>query len=525
MSPLRKETENRLHNNSKSMLRRKAQAAAESDRDARIVASGTPTSSPPQSQASDDDDDEDDDDDDDADSVSSGPSEFVWGAAAETDIAEFLADLQAESTITSAQKEDLLHALREAEVETLGDLDFLALSRSSLLEQLTVVADGEEDAQPLGGAEQLWEALDAARTLEVSDEESDYGDGDSDIWRGRKRVPSCPPRLARLAKPKRRTQDRPPLAAAPITAGGLHVAVKSPWADSRVVDKRRSATSPPRAVSPAAPPRVADQHTAVTAQRRRGAAVAGHKPGFGSTAHRLRHAKPASPTTGGAANSLPWIAAAAASLAAPAAGVDDGSPRSVLSSQSTRSASGPRRRQHSARNYAAPTRVHALKTVGAGMAEHQFAEKGWAHGLRSAGTGRGAVSGFKSAHPRPAAGQRSRSNTRQRRAMSAPRERMAWDSTVSTSARIGGGQHAARDRGGGMGVEPGTGWQQAAGSAVREMDRRLQALESEVDVSGMEQYRLGQVLHPAAVGNKIDLGSTCKHGLRSDSLCRVPVLD
>jgi hypothetical protein len=76
-----------------------------------------------------------------------------------------------------------------------------------------------------------------------------------------------------------------------------------------------------------------------------------------------------------------------------------------------------------------------------------------------------------------------------------------------------------------MGVEPGTGWQQAAGSAVREMDRRLQALESEVDVSGMEQYRLGQVLHPAAVGNKIDLGSTCKHGLRSDSLCRVPVLD
>jgi hypothetical protein len=44
---------------------------------------------------------------------------------------------------------------------------------------------------------------------------------------------------------------------------------------------------------------------------------------------------------------------------------------------------------------------------------------------------------------------------------------------------------------------------------VKEMDRRLQALEFEVEESGLEQYRLGKVLHPAPVSNKIDIGPTC----------------
>ena len=264
--------------------------------------------------------------------------------------------------------------------------------------------------------------------------------------------------------------------------------MKSPWADSRVVDKRRSANSPPpRAVSPAAVPRAAEVHTSASmSKRRRG------KPD---------HVQPPSPKM------MPWVAAAAATLSAPSAGMREGSPGSVQPSRSTRSSSRP----YSARNYAAPTRAHGLKTVHSGMAEHQFAAKGWAHGLRSGGTGRGAISGFKSAHPRPATRQRLSGNIRQRRAMSAPRERVAWDSTVSTPLRDADSSRVSYTRGD-VDLGPRGGRQRTAASTVKEMDRRLQALEIDVEESGLQQYRLGKILHPAPGGNKIDIGPTCTMG-------------
>lgn len=485
MSPLSAEAEQRLYTNSKSRLRRLDQSSEDKQRDARILAHGRPL---PLVEDSDDSDGNgiDDSIDDDGSSVSSGPSEFIWGPAAGTDIADFLLQMQGKSIITSTQHKDLLHALRQAEVETLGDLDFLAHSRSALLEQLMVVVDGEEDAQLLAGAEQLWEALDGARTLEVSDDEGGVDDA-SNILRGRKRVPSGLVRLAQLARPKPRTENRPPLAAAPITARGLHVAVKSPWADSRVADKRRSSNRSPRAVSPPAVPRAAEVHTSASASKRRHV--------------KLDHARTSSPKM------MPWVAAAAATLSAPSAGVREGSPGLVQSSRSARSSSFSTQRLSSARNYAAPTRAHGLKTVDSGMAEHQFAEKGWAHGLRSGGTGRGAISGFKSAHPRPAIIHPPTGSARRRRAMSAPRERASWDSSVSNPLRDADCSAAFARSGVGLGHRGG--WQRTPAMTVKEMDRRLQALEFEVEESGLEQYRLGKVLHPAPVSNKIDIGPTC----------------
>ena len=92
------------------------------------------------------------------------------------------------------------------------------------------------------------------------------------------------------------------------------------------------------------------------------------------------------------------------------------SPSSVSSQPAASRAkrrSNARALQHAHRLSGTPTWVHSAKTVAAGMAEHSFAEKGWAHGLRS-GVGRGPSAGMRSVHAPPPKGRRARSAPRER---------------------------------------------------------------------------------------------------------------
>ena len=216
VTPLSEELEQRLYTGSASRLRRQEQRRREQEQEARFMRASSPGVWSPPGEASSDA--ASSSDTEVLSDASSAPSESAWAQAAEMDLEEMLSGMEEAEQLTAEQSAALLRALRQSEAETVRDLDFLAPTLEALRSELGPALADEEGQEEEDGLDRLWDVLEASRAI---DKKPGRSKGEERKGRRRRSGSSAEPKtdpayIARLARHRKRdtsfSRETPPTA-------------------------------------------------------------------------------------------------------------------------------------------------------------------------------------------------------------------------------------------------------------------------------------------------------------------------